>query len=55
MSAYVTCVGMSMSMSTHVSCVSMSMRTLVYKEGFLLRIVFFFFLAHATSCILFGQ
>jgi len=30
-------------------------KDLVYKEGFLLRIVFFSFHFHATSCILFGQ
>jgi len=38
-----------MGMSTYASCGDR-----VYKEGFLLHIVFVFFLSYATSCILFG-
>ena len=39
---------------TNVSYVDMSMSasTSVYKEGFRLRVVCFFFLSHATSCII---
>jgi len=42
------------SVCTHVSCASTSVSTHVYKEGFLLRVCFFSFLSHATSCIPLG-